>query len=115
MGLNVKRTSTSAADPRRKASAAGVRFSRAGAALVCSLSVAAGLFIWFKLRVVTGMPRSAYADPDEKMVDVPPQKATEPAVEEKAVEPRWAPDMAVPGERGAESGLSPAHTDSGVR
>jgi uncharacterized protein HemX len=94
MGLNTNRLSTSAADPRRTKPAAA-KLSRAGAALVCSLSLAAGLFIWFKLRVVTGMPRSAYADPEQKQVNVPPQKATEPATLAKPVEPRWAPDMDV--------------------
>jgi uncharacterized protein HemX len=78
MGLNTNRLSTSAADPRRTKPAAA-KLSRAGAALVCSLSLAAGLFIWFKLREV----------------NVPPQKATEPATLAKPVEPRWAPDMDV--------------------
>lgn len=43
------------------------------------------------------MPRLAYADPDQQMVDVPPQRATEPAEKAAKIEPRWAPDMVIPG------------------
>lgn len=108
MGLQLKRQSAASTDPRRKATSTNAKFSRTGTALVCSLSLAAGLFIWFKLRVVTGMPRSAYADPDQQMVDVPPQRATEPTDAAARVEPRWAPDMVIPDPIQAESGFSPA-------
>lgn len=83
--------------------------------MVCSMSLAAGLFIWFKLRVVTGMPRSAYADPDQKQLDVPPQKATESAVATKPVEPRWAPDMDVNSEPAGKSGISPVEPNRDQR
>lgn len=73
-------------------SATKTPWSRSAGALVLSLSLAAGLFIWFKLRVVTGMPRSAYAEPEQADLNVPPPKATEPTDAGKRVEPRWAPD-----------------------
>lgn len=112
MGLQLNRNSSPQADPRRKSLSTNAKFSRTGTALVCSLSLAAGLFIWFKLRVVTGMPRSAYADPDQQMVDVPPQRATEPTEKAAKIEPRWAPDMVIPGQIHAESGFSPASTQT---
>lgn len=33
-----------------------------------SCLLAAGLFIWFKLRLVTGMPRTAYAVPEDQQL-----------------------------------------------
>ena len=51
-----------------------------GLGLCCSLSM--GLFIWYKLRVVTGMPRSAIAVPpaDGSAVQPPaPANAAVPA------------------------------------
>ena len=67
-------------------------WSRSAGALVLSLSLAMGLFIWFKLRVVTGMPRSAYAEPEQADLNVPPPKPSEPEGAEQRVQPRWAPD-----------------------
>jgi hypothetical protein len=88
-------------DPRRAKPRGPQSFSRAATGIVLSLSLAAGLFIWFKLRVVTGMPRSAYADPDQQVVEPPPrQRATEPSEPQKAVPQRWAPDLETSPEHG---------------
>jgi hypothetical protein len=80
-------------DPRRAKPRGPRNFSRAATGIVLSLSLAAGLFIWFKLRVVTGMPRSAYADPEQQVVEVRPQRATEPSEAQKPAPERWAPDL----------------------
>ena len=39
-----------------------------------SCLLAAGLFIWFKLRLVTGMPRSAYAVPEDQRPQIAKDK-----------------------------------------
>lgn len=99
-----------ATDPRRLSTRGPKQFSRAATGLVLSLSLAAGLFIWFKLRVVTGMPRSAYADPDPQLI-VPPPQATEPTQAAMYVEPRWAPDMEISTEIEKMPSDLPAHKD----
>lgn len=38
-------------------------------ALLFCMGALAGVLIWAKLRLVTDIPRSAYADPRERMVD----------------------------------------------
>ena len=62
-----------------------------------SCVLAAGLFIWYKLRLVTGMPRSAYA--------VPEVQQEKPSKEKSSVE-KPATNVS-PGELAPEG--SPAH------
>lgn len=54
---------------------------RAGA-LLASLCVAAGLLLWFKLRLVTGIPRTAIANPERDAGARPdPEPADKPATD----------------------------------
>lgn len=43
--------------------------STRGIALLLCLGTLAGVLIWAKLRLVTDIPRSAYADPKERQAD----------------------------------------------
>lgn len=57
------------------------------------LTVAVGggslsLFLWFKMRMVTGVPRSAYADP-ESAPTPPKPSATEPLREPRQSDGRF--------------------------
>ncbi|MDX2146950.1 MAG: hypothetical protein SFZ23_05460 [Planctomycetota bacterium] len=47
--------------------------------LVACAALLAGGFVWFKMRVVTGIPRSAYADPSAGKVAAAPERASEVA------------------------------------
>lgn len=60
-----------------------------------SCMLAAGLFIWYKLRLVTGMPRSAYAVPEVQQQKPSTEKSEQPVTN------------VLPGEPGP--GDSPAH------
>lgn len=54
---------------------------RVGLALCLVLAV--GMLIWFKLRVVTGVPRQAYADPESKQAETKkPGTSEQPAPEQ---------------------------------
>ncbi len=61
----------------------GSNWLQARSPFVLGLScvLAAGLFIWFKLRLVTGMPRSAYAVPEEQQPQISKDKKSEPSSE----------------------------------
>ena len=61
---------------------------RTPVALGLCCTFAAGLFIWFKLRVVTGMPRSAYAVPEQEAPKMPkPAETTKKSTEHSQTPP----------------------------
>lgn len=49
--------------------------SRRSVGGLLAFAAAAGLLIWTKLRLVTDIPRSVYADPKEQQADGPPDAA----------------------------------------
>lgn len=47
----------------------------------------AGMLFWTKLRLVSDIPRSAYAEPKEKQVDRPPRAPDERPIQDAKDEP----------------------------
>lgn len=60
------------AEPRRVSTLHG----RVGAFAVVVLALTAGLLLWGRLRLVTGMPRQALAEPEKKTVTTSPVRDT---------------------------------------
>jgi hypothetical protein len=54
-------------------------------ALALTLAVAFTLLIWIRLRLVTGVPRSVYAEPDRRLTE--PQKPAPSSDDEQAPPP----------------------------
>lgn len=52
------------------------RFINRRAGLMLALMLASGLFIWAKLRLVTAVPRTAFAEPASEPLDGAPQPKT---------------------------------------
>ncbi|MDX2132921.1 MAG: hypothetical protein SFY69_12795 [Planctomycetota bacterium] len=67
-----------------------MKFARRRQTILLSVMLMGGfaLLIWLKLRVVTGVPRTAYADPTEKRAHPEPTPAPNASGPERATAPR---------------------------
>ncbi|MCA9278312.1 MAG: hypothetical protein H6815_06605 [Phycisphaeraceae bacterium] len=87
------------------------RMSRLMTSSIAMFALVFGLLIWAKLRLVSGMPRSVYADP--KQVDIPDVKDAQaaPRLPEMVV---LKPGMPMPDPSNNLS-AAPAHTPAGEK
>jgi hypothetical protein len=65
------RSSSEANRPAARNSSCGRQPNKAFNGLALALSIAGGGLIWYKLRVVTGVPRQAIAEPEHRATNPP--------------------------------------------